>query len=496
MFEEAESDPKILEPQARSIIPSLRTQLLAAQYKHLQANDRALLVLVGGIDGAGKGDTINLLNDWMDPRHIQTMAFPTATVHDQIYPPMYRFWQHLPAKGEMGIVFGSGYAPAVREASKKKPDPDKLAHLILTARSYEADLVANGIQVIKLWFHLSKKAQHQRVQALLSNASTAWKVSEIDLKVKRRFERLRVAGQRIIEATDSNHAPWFIIPAADDNMRNIRTGQAVLHSLKKRSVRVPLLHDPAVMPQMQRLHNPLKNLDHGTTTSKEDYEAQLLLWQNRLATVVRDPRFVKNHALMLVFEGQDAAGKGSTIRRLTQALDARQYQIVPVGAPQPFELDRPYLWRFWRKVPAIGRISIFDRSWYGRVLVERVERLIPTSTWQRAYSEINAFENQMSSHGIIVVKFWLAITKEEQLRRFRERERLPFKQYKITPDDWRNRRKWTQYAQATADMLTNTNTAQAPWHPLPSTDKRYARVEVLKRVVHAIESRIAHHGKS
>jgi polyphosphate kinase 2 (PPK2 family) len=169
---------------------------------------------------------------------------------------------------------------------------------------------------------------------------------------------------------------------------------------------------------------------------------------------------------------------------------------MSVGAPQPFELDRPYLWRFWRKVPARGRISIFDRSWYGRVLVERVERLIPPSTWQRAYSEINAFENQMSSHGVIVLKFWLSITKDEQLRRFRDRERLPFKQYKITPDDWRNRRKWTEYAQATADMLTNTNTAQARWHPLPSNDKRYARIEVLKRVVHAIESQIEQHAKS
>ena len=496
MFEEAESDPTISEARARQVIPGLRTQLLAAQYKHLQTKDRALLVLVGGIDGAGKGDTINLLNDWMDPRHIQTMAFPVASERDRIYPPMYRFWQHLPAKGEMGIVFGSGYAPAVREASKKKPDPDKLAQLILTARSYEADLVANGIQVIKLWFHLSKKAQHLRAQALLSNASTAWKVSDIDLQVKKRFERLRQAGQRIIEATDSSHAPWFIIPAADDNMRNIRTGQAVLHSLRKRSVRVPLIHDPAVPPEIQRHHNPLHNIDHTLTKPKEDYETQLLLWQNRLATAVRDPRFAKNHALMLVFEGQDAAGKGSTIRRLTQALDARQYEIVPVGAPRPFELDRPYLWRFWRKVPATGRISIFDRSWYGRVLVERVEGLIPPSTWQRAYSEINAFEHQMCSHGIIVVKFWLSITKEEQLRRFRERERLPFKQYKITPEDWRNRRKWTEYAQAAADMLTNTNTAQAPWHPLSSTDKRYARVEVLKRVVRAIESRIEQHAKS
>jgi polyphosphate:AMP phosphotransferase len=488
MFDYAESDPTVSDEDAKHLIPALRTQLLKAQYQHLLKKDRALLILVGGIDGAGKGDTINLLNEWMDPRHIRTMAFPPPNKDEQAYPPLYRFWVNLPPKGETGIVFGSGYAPLIKEAAKKHPDAALLEKMILTARRYEADLVANGVQVIKLWFHLSRDAQKDRTKALLQNPSTAWKVGALDGAVNKHFKRLRRAGQHIIDATDSDYAPWTIIPAANENMRLISTGQAVLAALKKRRVSVPPLHDPAAATNPQRAHNPLSDIDYTQSLGKEDYETALLHWQNRLAEAVRHPHFLKHHALMLVFEGQDAAGKGSTIRRITKALDARQYQITPVAAPKQFELDRPYLWRFWKEVPRHGRIAIFDRSWYGRVLVERVEKLIARPTWQRAYAEINAFEQHLSQHGILIVKFWLAITPDEQLRRFEARAELPFKQYKITDDDWRNRDKWREYARAAADMLTHTSTDHAPWHALSSNDKRFARVEVLKRIVQTIES--------
>lgn len=490
MFEYAESDPTVTDEEAKSVIPKLRAELLKAQYRHLQKKDRALLLLVGGIDGAGKGDTINLLNEWMDPRHISTMAFPPPTKDDQAYPPLYRFWLNLPAKGSSGIVFGSGYAPLVIEAAHKHPDAKALEKMILTARRYEADLVANGVQVIKLWFHLSRDAQKARVKKLEKNPSTAWKVGPTDHTVSKRFKRLRKAAQRIIEATDTDYAPWVIIPAADENMRNISTAQAVLAALKKRSVRVPALHDPAELPTKRSLRNPLDDLDYSQYLEKDDYEDELLRWQNRLAKAVRHPKFVKHHALMLVFEGQDAAGKGSTIRRITKSLDARQYQITPVAAPKQFELDRPYLWRFWREVPRHGRIAIFDRSWYGRVLVERVEKLITRPVWQRAYTEINAFEQHLSQHGILILKFWLAITPDEQLRRFKSREELPFKQYKITDEDWRNREKWSQYRQATGDMLVHTNTSHAPWHPISSNDKRHARIAVIKQIVQSVEAAI------
>ena len=487
MFELAESDPVLSDSEAQRLIPSLRTRLLRAQYQFRHQKQRALLILIGGIDGAGKGDTINLLNDWMDARYIHTMAFSQPSEQERVYPRFYRFWRALPAKGEIGIVFGSGYAPLLEEAAKKHPDPDKLEDLILSARRYEADLVANGVQVIKLWFHLSKRAQRQRMKALLLNPSTAWKVAPQDHDVPKKFKRLRQAGQRIIEATDSAHAPWIIIPAADENTRMVRTGQTVLQALQRKSVRVPALHDPAVLPTLKRQRNPLKELDYTVELSKDDYQDELLHWQNRLAKLVRSKQFVRNHALLIVFEGQDAAGKGGAIRRITQAIDARQYDIMPVAAPEPFELARPYLWRFWRQVPRRGRISIFDRSWYGRVLVERVEKLVTPAVWRRAYSEINGFEQQLSRDGVIVVKFWLAITQDEQLKRFTERQAHAYKQYKLTDEDWRNRNRWGAYENATADMLIHTDTAYAHWHLVAANDKRHARVEVIKQLVKRIE---------
>jgi polyphosphate:AMP phosphotransferase len=487
MFEEAESDPSLTDTDAKQLEQKLRTRLLRAQYQHLEKQDRALLILVGGIDGAGKGDTINLLNDWLDPRHIRTMAFPPPTAEDLAYPPTYRFWHHIPPKGETGIMFGSGYAPLIVEASKKHPDLCLLENMIMTARRYEADLVSNGVQVIKLWFHLSKKAQRDRTKRLLANPSTAWKVGPRDQKVHKHYDRLCQGAQRVIEATDSDHSPWVIIPAADANLRNIRTAQAVLQAFEKRTIRVPPLHDPSKLPALKPKPNPLDSVDYKKTISKDEYETQILDLQNKLAEIVRSDAF-KKLALVLVFEGQDAAGKGGTIRRITHALDARQYEIMATAAPKAYELARPYLWRFWRNVPHLGRISIFDRSWYGRVLVERVEKLITPTQYRRAYSEINNFELQLSENNVLVLKFWLTVTPEEQLKRFKEREASAFKQFKITDDDWRNRRKSPAYYSAAGNMLKLTHTDSAPWFVVPSNDKRLARVTVLKHIITALEN--------
>jgi AMP-polyphosphate phosphotransferase len=485
MFEEAESDPSLTDTAAKQLEQHLRTRLLRAQYQHLEKQDRALLILVGGIDGAGKGDTINLLNDWLDPRHIHTMAFPPPTAEDLAYPPTYRFWHHIPPRGETGIMFGSGYAPLVIEASKKRPDFELLENMIMTARRYEADLVSNGVQVIKLWFHLSKKAQRDRTKRLLKNPSTAWKVGPLDHKVHKHFDRICQGAQRVIEATDSNHSPWVIIPAADDNLRNIRTAQAVLQAFEQRSIRVPPLHDPVKLPPLTRIRNPLDKLDYKKTIGKDEYDIQILDLQNQLAKIVRGEAF-KKLALMLVFEGKDAAGKGGTIRRITHALDARQYEVMATSAPKAYELARPYLWRFWRNVPHLGRISIFDRSWYGRVLVERVEKLITPATYRRAYNEINSFELQLAQNNILVLKFWLTVTSEEQLKRFKEREASAFKQFKLTDEDWRNRRKQGAYHVAAGDMLKLTNTESAPWFVVPSNDKRHARISVLQHIITAL----------
>jgi polyphosphate kinase 2 (PPK2 family) len=236
----------------------------------------------------------------------------------------------------------------------------------------------------------------------------------------------------------------------------------------------------------KKIPRRLEHLDYTARLDGKEYDEQLAAWQSRLAGLVRHDKF-KTRSLILAFEGQDAAGKGGAIRRVTHALDARQYHIHPISAPSDAELAHPYLWRFWRSLPLPGRVSVFDRSWYGRVLVERVEKLIAPQDWQRAYSEINQFEAQLSNHGAIIVKFWLAVTADEQLRRFHEREESPFKNFKITPDDWRNRKKWHNYVQAADEMLARTDTPQAPWHVLSANDKQHARVAVLRHIVETLE---------
>jgi polyphosphate:AMP phosphotransferase len=353
-------------------------------------------------------------------------------------------------------------------------------------RRFESTLAANGVQILKLWFHLSRDAQQARIDDLLANPSTAWQVDKLDLRAHKKFNSIRRASQLILDGTDAPHSPWVVIPSADPKLRMVRTAQAVLTSLKAGAIRVPIFHEPGSVPTSAARVNVLEHLDHNAKLSKSDYDTQILALQNRLAQLVRDKTF-KKRALALVFEGMDAAGKGGAIRRVTRAIDARQFDVMPVSAPTPAESSRPYLWRFWRRVPRRGRIAIFDRSWYGRVLVERVEKLIARAAWTRAYDEINDFEQQMVEKGTIVLKFWLAVTPAEQLKRFKERTHSPFKQFKITADDWRNRRKAKAYSVAANDMFAHTNTALAPWHILPANDKHYARVEVLKAIIKALE---------
>lgn len=486
MFEEAESDPRLARKTFDLQEPRLRTALLNAQYELLDRADRLLLVVVAGIAGSGKGDTINLMNEWMDPRHIHTLAFDAPTPEEAQYPPCWRYWNALPAKGRIGIVFGSWYAPLLKEAARKRPDARRIDREAEHIRRFEAELAANGVQIVKLWYHLSASAQAERTETLLSSPETAWQVVPEDRKVPKKFDRLRSAGMAAIERTDLPHAPWTIVPSADPQLRHLRTAETLLAALRRRRAPRPA----RAATRSVRIADRLGELDYGACIAKSDYDVELGLMQGRLARASRSAGFHAGHSLVLVFEGQDAAGKGGAIRRVTHALDARQFEITPIAAPDAEELAHPYLWRFWRHVPKPGRIAIFDRSWYGRVLVERVEGYAAPADWRRAYGEINDFEAQLADNGAIVLKFWLAITHDVQLARFKEREHSPFKNFKITPDDWRNRKRWKDYAQAANEMLARTNTPAAPWHLISANDKRYARLQVLRHIVEAIEARL------
>lgn len=490
MLADAQSDSFLSKAAYEQEEPILRTALLKAQYNQLERADKSLLIVVAGIDGVGKGATINLLNEWMDPRHIHTMTFDPPENKTESTPPFDCYWNELPAKGSTGIVFGSWYAPLLSEAVSKNPRVQWIAAYADAIARFEAGLAANGVQIIKLWFHISAQAQASRTSELLSDPDTAWQVTKKDLKVQKKYDRLCRAGEYVLSLLNPPHAPWTIIPSADDRMRAVCTAKAVLHALQRnpRAPKAQPLHSTS--PTKTRTINRLEQLDYEAKLSKDDYESALHSLQSRLAKAARSDAF-KNRSLILAFEGQDAAGKGGAIRRVTRAFDLRQYDAYPISAPTHYELSRPYLWRFWRRLPRPGRIAIFDRSWYGRVLVERVENYAQPSEWKRAYTEINDFERQQANQGAIVLKFWLAVTPEEQLQRFHQRERSPFKNFKITADDWRNREKWDQYVTAANDMFAKTDTDYAPWHVISANDKYHARIEVLKNIVESLDQHLS-----
>lgn len=486
LFDAAESDPRLAREQAKPLEAKLRTALLKTQYERVQKADRSLLIVVAGIPGAGKGAAVSLLNEWMDARHIRTMAFDAPSPQEKEYPYFWRYWQRLPAQGNIGIVFGSWYQPLFVEAARKKPDHAVIRAHAEAIRHFEAMLVREGVQIVKLWYHMSRDAQMRRTDELLANPDTAWQAAPEDIKVRKKFARLRDAAALGISLTEADHAPWRIIPSADESLRAITTGQAVLSALRRNlRVQSDTFAGTATAPT-SRPPIRLENLDYNAALDNHEYEERLAKWQARLANLARSKKFEKL-PVILVFEGQDAAGKGGTIRRVTHTLDARQFHAIPISAPTPEELAHPYLWRFWRCLPKPGEVTIFDRSWYGRVLVERVEKYAKPDQWQRAYAEINHFEAQLRDSGALVLKFWLAITKDEQLKRFHDRETSTFKSFKITPDDWRNRKKWDAYTLAANDMFAYTNTPACPWHVLAANDKKHARIAVLEHIVKAVE---------
>ncbi len=445
----------------------------------------AVLILIEGMDAAGKGETVQLLHKWMDPRHVHTHAFGEPSEDERERPPMWRYWRLLPAKGEIGIFFGAWQSVGLHRLQTENVEEGLEESVRL-----EKMLVNEDVILLKLWFHLSKEQQKKRLKKLEKNPQTRWRVTEADWKHYKSYDEQRTAAEYFLRRTSTAEAPWSVIAGADSRYRNLTVADILLGALRQRLDHAEPEHaidrTPSPPPALDR-QNILRALDYSLQLGKADYKKELEHWQGRLNRVSRDPDF-EQMAAIAVFEGGDAAGKGGSIRRVTEALDPRRYQVIPIAAPTEEERARPYLWRFWRHIPGRGRLRIFDRSWYGRVLVERVEELCSETDWMRAYSEINDLEAQLVRHGIVVCKFWLAITEEEQLKRFEARENTNFKRFKITPDDWRNREKWQAYESAVCDMVDRTSTEIAPWTLVEANDKKFARIKVLKTLCHAIEA--------
>ena len=489
MFESAELGHKIDKETFKREVPKLRAALLDVQDDLLQKKECPVVILISGVDGSGKGETINLLYSWMDPRHISTLAFSAPSDEERSRPYMWRYWRALPPKGKVGIFAGSWYSHPIADRIAGNMRRSEMDQQLDDINRFEAMLVNEGALVLKFWFHLSKEGQKTRLKALEKDPRTAWRVTKQSYERLKTYDKLQEVAGHVLRVSNTAHAPWIIIEGTDDEYRSLTVGRIVLDAMRKRVAQEKRQMVPVAPPLVHAIDqkNVLSELDLTQHLAKKDYERELAKYQGRLSELVRDPRFTGNRSLVLVFEGSDAAGKGGSIRRVGGAMDARQYQIVPIAAPTEEERAQPYLWRFWRHMPRTGRATIFDRSWYGRVLVERVEGFCAETDWLRAYAEINDFEHQLVAAGAVVVKFWLQISADEQLRRFKEREDTEFKRFKITDEDWRNREKWDEYVSAVCDMVDRTSTGLAPWTLVEANDKNFARVKVLKTVCDRLE---------
>lgn len=497
MFESAELGHTVDKETFKAEVPKLRAALLDVQYDVLEKRDFPVVILISGVDGSGKGETINLLYSWMDPRHISTLAFAAPTDEEAARPPMWRYWRALPPKGKVGIFAGSWYSQPITDRINGAMRRSELDERLDDINRFETMLVNEGALVLKFWFHLSAAGQKKRLKALEKDPKTAWRVTKESYYRLKTYDKLQDVAGHVLRVTNTAHAPWIIVEGTNDEYRSLTVGRIVLDAMKRHLAQEDVRKVPVAPPIVHPIdsRNVLSALDLSQRLAKKDYEAQLARYQARLSELVRDPAFVGRRSLVLVFEGADAAGKGGSIRRVGAAMDARQYQIVPIAAPTEEERAQPYLWRFWRHLPRTGRATIFDRSWYGRVLVERVEGFCAEADWLRAYAEINDFEHQMVDAGAIVVKFWLQISADEQLRRFKEREETEFKRFKITAEDWRNRDKWDDYVTAVCDMVDRTSTGLAPWTLVEANDKNFARVKVLKTICERLEKAIKDDGK-
>ncbi|MEK7859636.1 MAG: polyphosphate:AMP phosphotransferase [Elusimicrobiota bacterium] len=486
MFETAELDEKVSKADYRRLEPELRSELVAAQ-KALAASPLSLVVLIGGVEGAGKTEFANRLLGWLDARGIEVYAGEGPTEDERARPAFWRFWRLLPPKGKCAVLLTSWYTTPIIDRVFKRTKRGRFDRELARITAFEKMLSSEGVVVVKLWMHLSEKNQKRRFKELEADPDTSWRVTARDWRFHGRYDRFRQVCEQALMQTNPANAPWHIIGAADRRFRDLTGARLVLEALRARLHGISAAK-PGRDGQPRATHNGkdlIGALDLTLRLPDDAYKDLLETLQGRLGRLTRKLR-ERGRSLTLVFEGTDAAGKGGAIRRLTEAMDARLYRVQSVAAPTDEERAHPYLWRFWRHLPGAGRATIFDRSWYGRVLVERVEGFASPEEWQRAYGEINAFEEQLGEAGNIVLKFWLAISPQEQLKRFKDREVTPYKQYKITPDDWRNRKKWTAYRKAACEMIELTGLERAPWTLIEAEDKNWARIKILETVVAAL----------
>lgn len=471
---------------------------LEARLSELQREMKAAgiptVIAFEGWSASGKGSMISKLINSLDPRGFKVCTMAKPTDEEKRYPVMRRYWLNVPVNGNIAIFDRSWYRCIdFKDGKKLKDEDDSKIYNIL---DFESQLTSEGYLLIKIFLHISSDEQKKRFNKLKSVKSTSWRVKKSDIKQNDNYVKIYRVLCELLDRTNTQNAPWHAVNTTDRDAAAATIYSIVIsameNALERRSRGLAVNPAPSAVsaPVKPRVSVSLKDVDLSLKVEDNIYKKQLKALQSRLF-VLQNELYRRRIPLIIAYEGWDAAGKGGNIRRVAQALDPRGYEVIPIGVPTPDEKNRHFLWRFWRSLPKDGHTAIFDRTWYGRVLVERIEGLATNTEWQQAYDEINRFEYSLTSAGAIVVKFWLQIDSDEQLVRFTARQNTPSKQWKITDEDWRNRSKWGEYEIAVDEMIAKTNTSDAPWIIIESNDKKYARLRTLEEIIALAEKRLA-----
>ena len=493
MLEKIDLSKKVDKKTYRRVMDEAEEKLGLLQRECKDAGIPVILVFEG-MGAAGKGVQINRLIQALDPRGFDVYACDRPTEDEQMRPFLWRYWTKTPAKGRIAVFDRSWYRSVQVDRFDGLTPEDKLGDAYQDILSFEKQLCDDGTVIMKFFLYIDKDEQKKRFKKLEGSKETSWRVTDEDWNRNKDFDRYLKMNEEMLEKTDTDYAPWVIIEAVDKDYAALKIVSTVMDRLEYELEHRRPEDGKQAQRQESKTRERFKNgvlsgIDLSKSLTEEEYKTRLKKLQKRLAEF-HSELYRLRIPVVIGFEGWDAGGKGGAIKRLTSNLDPRGYRVNPTAAPNDIEKVHHYLWRFWNSVPKAGHIAIFDRTWYGRVMVERIEGFCSEAEWRRAYQEINEMESHMANAGAVVLKFWLHIDKDEQERRFKERQANPAKQWKITDEDWRNREKWDQYEEAVNEMLIRTSTTYAPWIVVEGNDKRYARVKVLQTVVDALEKKI------
>ena len=493
MLEKIDLSKKVDKKTYRRVMDEAEEKLGLLQRECKDAGIPVILVFEG-MGAAGKGVQINRLIQALDPRGFDVYACDRPTEDEQMRPFLWRYWTKTPAKGRIAVFDRSWYRSVQVDRFDGLTREDRLGDAYQDILSFEKQLCDDGTVIMKFFLYIDKDEQKKRFKKLEGSKETSWRVTEEDWNRNKDFDRYLKMNEEMLEKTDTDYAPWVSIEAVDKDYAALKIVSTVMDRLEYELEHRRPEDGKQAQRQESKTRERFKNgvlsgIDLSKSLTEEEYKTRLKKLQKRLAEL-HSELYRLRIPVVIGFEGWDAGGKGGAIKRLTSNLDPRGYRVNPTAAPNDIEKVHHYLWRFWNSVPKAGHIAIFDRTWYGRVMVERIEGFCSEAEWRRAYQEINEMESHMANAGAVVLKFWLHIDKDEQERRFRERQANPAKQWKITDEDWRNREKWDQYEEAVNEMLIRTSTTYAPWIVVEGNDKRYARVKVLQTVVDALEKKV------